>query len=173
MYGTKQTTLFVKTYEDDISDILWNKGLEDVKSWMSHTNNMIARLTMTPDPTKGDPQILIRKLANRVEQMKAHLKKRSSVKKPLTLSTSSGNANVKPMPDTKTTATRNIDGSNGSEPTSPRTQLWDYAAPTLSASIALPQTLDQAKAQDEVILVSNSPPLSPLQPSFEFNDQGI
>lgn len=170
MYGTKQTTLFVKTYDDDISDILWNKGLEDVKSWMSHTNNMIARLTMTPDPTKGDPQILIRKLANRVEQMKAHLKKRSSVKSPLTLSTSSGKASVQPMPDTKTIAIRRHAGSGGSEQTSPRTQLWDYAAPAI---LSLPTTIEQAKALDEAIIVANSPPASPLQPSFEFNDQGI
>lgn len=65
-------------YEDDISGLLWQKSLDDVTSWMYHTNRMIERLTMNPDPTKGDPQVLIKKLAGRVKQMKKHIKKRAS-----------------------------------------------------------------------------------------------
>lgn len=65
-------------YVDDISEILWSKEPEDIKQWMAHTNRMIEKLTMNPDPDKPEPTYLIKKLASRVKQMQAHLKKLNS-----------------------------------------------------------------------------------------------
>jgi len=120
---------------------------------------------MTPDPTKGDPLLLIKKLSNRVDQMKAHLKKVSiASKSPLSAnySKATGSATGKHKP----IATIKLGGSSGSNETSPRQQVWDYAAPPLTT----PVTIDSLIEKSGEIAVDNSPPHSPT--AFSINLSG-
>jgi hypothetical protein len=145
MYLTSKTTVpFNKTYDDDISEQLCRKSEDDIKQWMHHTDRMIERLVMSPDPSKGDPKVLVAKLANRVEQMKAHMKKRGKIfKQPISTGSEQKRRNpfsAMPQNETKSTVTTSTTGTNGSAESSPRSDVWAYAAPPLFA-VTPPPTL--------------------------------
>jgi hypothetical protein len=157
MYLTSKTTVpFNKTYDDDISEQLCRKSEDDIKQWMHHTDRMIERLVMSPDPSKGDPKVLVAKLANRVEQMKAHMKKRGKMSKQPILTGSEplrrSPFSAMPQKETKPHATTSTTGTSGSAESSPRSDVWDYAAPPLYA-ITLP-------------------PNASLGQNFEINEKG-
>lgn len=115
--------------DEDISNVLCTKTETDIHEWLANTENMLVKLTMHPDPTKGDPYFLIKKLSSRIEQMKAHLKKRRSV--PLT--TGYGIGKEKLTLPIKSMPMKSMPGSSGSVETSlpVKDQIWAYAAPPI------------------------------------------
>lgn len=124
MYQTSQTT--VKCYDEDITEVLWTKSLDDINRWRRSTTALITRLSTTPDRSKGDPEWLINKLHERVKQIDTHLLERESLLRPPTshsiasgTTVNYGSLNVKLMPKPKSSPLRNSTSSSGSIRTSP------------------------------------------------------
>ena len=138
MYNSHDTR---KTYDDDVTEQLWGKSEADIKCWMANLDRQIQKLVMTPDPSKGDPSYLVKKLSARVDQIKKHLKERNKMQ--------TGNSSIIAAwtKQHNSVPLKNSVGSTGSERISPphmrertvQDQIWDYAAPPIPV-VTLPVT---------------------------------